>query len=348
MALEGFLQEFGLADILQLIYFQKKTGILHIEGRQDKIRLSFINGNIVELESRKRSEKNMLGKILIKKGLLSQKNLDAALEIQKAENLKLGNIFVKNGWVSIEDLSEVIGDQITEAIVQVFGWKEGRYEFSPQELSVDKELPISLDTQHLLMGGVRIVDELSVIESKLDLEIIYKKVREPLANELSGVEREILAFVDGDNDVSTIISLSPYEEFDTSKSILALKEKGIIESLEPVPVKKEEAKPELRAGKQMSGAVVGAVIIVLIFMVKADFDAFRLFDSSALSMKIEQLKTAIDIYASSEGHYPENIESVTTERDLWGKPYVYKLTDSGFTLYSSGPDGIAGTGDDVY
>ena len=35
MALEGSLREFGLADILQLLYFQRKTGVLVLEGRMD-------------------------------------------------------------------------------------------------------------------------------------------------------------------------------------------------------------------------------------------------------------------------------------------------------------------------
>jgi len=62
MALEGFLQEFGLADILQLIYFQRKTGVLHIEGA-DKIKISFSDGNIVGFRSRKRIEGKKFGNI---------------------------------------------------------------------------------------------------------------------------------------------------------------------------------------------------------------------------------------------------------------------------------------------
>jgi hypothetical protein len=38
MALEGLLQEFGLADILQLIYFQKKTGVLNISEVPEAVR----------------------------------------------------------------------------------------------------------------------------------------------------------------------------------------------------------------------------------------------------------------------------------------------------------------------
>ena len=53
MALEGSLRDFGLADILQLIFFQRKTGALVLESRIDRVRLLFVEGNIVGAESRK-------------------------------------------------------------------------------------------------------------------------------------------------------------------------------------------------------------------------------------------------------------------------------------------------------
>jgi hypothetical protein len=47
VALEGSLKDFGLADILQLIFFQRKTGYCILK-EADKIRLLFIDGNISE------------------------------------------------------------------------------------------------------------------------------------------------------------------------------------------------------------------------------------------------------------------------------------------------------------
>ncbi len=39
MALKGSLEVFGLADILQLIHFQRKSGILTLEGDKDKVKV---------------------------------------------------------------------------------------------------------------------------------------------------------------------------------------------------------------------------------------------------------------------------------------------------------------------
>ena len=40
MALEGSIQEFGLADILQLLYLQKKTGVLYIKSKNDEVEIT--------------------------------------------------------------------------------------------------------------------------------------------------------------------------------------------------------------------------------------------------------------------------------------------------------------------
>ncbi len=349
MALEGFLQEFGLADILQLIYFQKKTGILNIEGEADRIKMKFINGNLVGLESKKRTESKKVGKILIKKGLINQKDLVSALETQKVEGVPIGNIFLKRGLAPKDVLTEIIHEQVTESVAQLFAWKEGRYEFVPQEIPVDEELPISLDTQHLLMGCVKIVDELSIVEGRLDLEAVYKKTKELKSEQLSDAEKEVFNLIDGDSDVSTIINVSPLEDFETSKTILSLEEMGLIEPIAVVPLmKKEKTVPAEGMKTPAYIAILGIVLIIVIFTLKGSYGAFKVLKKTESSMKIERLKDNIDIYNASKGQYPESLEAVTQEKDSWGRPYIYKLTESGFMLFSAGPDGIEGTEDDVY
>ena len=348
MALEGFLQEFGLADILQLIYFQRKTGVLNIEGASDKIKVNFINGNITVLESKSRIEDKRLGKILVGKGLITQKDLENALKTHEAEGIRLGNILASGKLISEQVLTEIIEGQIIETIAQVFTWKEGRYEFVPQEVPVDRELSISLDTQHLLMGGIKIVDELSVIEGKLDLDTIYKKVKEPVPEQLNDVEREILKLIDGDTDVVTIINISPFEDFEVSKAVIALEEKGIIMPLVIQSAKKEPVRHPAGLKSMIYGAFLGTVLFLLLFIFKGNFDAYRVFEKAERGMRIERLKNSIDMYNAVNGRYPEKFEYLTEEKDPWGRLYVYKLMTDGFQLFSSGPDGVEGTEDDVY
>jgi hypothetical protein len=348
MALEGFLQEFGLADILQLIYFQKKTGVLNIEGKIDSIELSFINGNVAGLKSQRRLENNRLGKILIKKGLIHQGDLDSAIEEQKVEGLRVGGYFVKQGLVTKEALLEIVQEQIIEAIVQIFTWKEGRYEFIPQGVPVDKHLPIYLDTQHLLMDGLRIVDEWTLVEGKLDLNTVFKQVGEPETDALSDIEKEVLGLVGDDRDVISIINSSDSSDFETAKAIMSLQDKGIIEPVALKPLS------EFRVGAKTLAnpfyiAIYGVLIFVFIFMFKGSYDTFRSVSETKMRFNIERLKNDIDKYSVMKGHYPKSLEVITKgERDLWDRPYIYRVTESGFTLFSTGPDGVEGTDDDVY
>ena len=132
MALEGSLKDFGLADILQLIYFQRKTGVLTFVGKMDRVRLIFIDGNIAGAESKRRMEDNRLGKILLKKGHLSEENLAVALEEQRKTGAKLGNILIQTELIEKETIKDILEGQITETIIQLFGWEQGTYEFTVQ------------------------------------------------------------------------------------------------------------------------------------------------------------------------------------------------------------------------
>ncbi len=347
MALEGVLQEFGLADILQLIYFQRKTGILNIKGKLDGIELSFINGNIAGLKSQRRSEANRLGKILIKRGLVGQKDLETAIEMQKTEGIKLGNIFVRHGLVTKEALAEIIQGQIIETIVQIFTWKEGRYEFIPEEIPVDKELPIYLDTQHLLMDGLRIVDEWSLVEGKLDLNTIYRQVAEPDPGELSEIEKEALSLIDDETDVSAIINISYSGDFETSKAIISLEEKGIIEPIIVQPL--EEIKADAKSlSYYFYIAIFGVILAIIILSIKGNFDAYKSLSDIGSGFAIENIITEIDIYKVKNGGYPQSLEVITKEKDYWGRPYIYLPSNQSYKLFSAGPDGVAGTDDDVY
>lgn len=348
--MEGVLEEFGLADILQLIYFQKKSGVLNVIGSKDVVKISLIKGNISGVESKRKLGDFKLGSILVKKGLITSDNLNVALEIQKEEKIKLGAVFLRRGLVSEEVLQEAIKERITEAIANIFAWKEGRYEFIAQEISPDSDLPVSIDTQHLLMDGLRTVDEWSLIEGKLDLDTVFELRKEPEPGQLDETEMSVFNLVDGVSDVSTIISVSPSGDFDTSRALISLEEKGII-SPAVIDLYKEAGEEVVQVSISEKPFIITTSIIaaiVLIVALKGFFDTFRALSHVRADSKIERLKEEMDIYQIENGRYPDGKEFIGEEEDSWGRPYVYRLSKDGFIFFSKGKDGIEGTDDDVY
>ena len=75
MALEGRIVDFGVADILQLISQQQKTGVLIVERKDDSIEVLFWNGMIISAHPIAKAEKELLGEKLVKSGLITVEQL---------------------------------------------------------------------------------------------------------------------------------------------------------------------------------------------------------------------------------------------------------------------------------
>jgi hypothetical protein len=361
MGLEGSLIDFGLADILQLIYFQKKTGILKLSGRGDKVSLSFSEGNVVSAESRKRDEENRLGKVLVKKGLITDHDLRAALAEQKAMGGRLGDILIAKGRVTVDDIKTTLISQVTETVIQLFSWKEGTYEFQAQPILVSKEIPIALDTQHLLMDGLRVVDEWSVIEGKLSLSSVLKRTGRDDASS-TPEEQELLAHIDGENDVSMVIELSGASDYEASKALVSLLDRGIVE---PVDVSEVLREPALtRAASEERSRILIALPVLLIASLLLSFalpswtgkDILSipgLFGASSLSAlkahrDVDGLRFSAEAYRYRTGSYPDTLTPIGGGVDTWGRPYQYKVGPDSVIIISAGPDGVFGTADDVF
>src|SRR5574340_572471 len=343
MSFEGSLKEFGLADILQLIYFQRKTGVLTLEGRMDRVRLLFYEGNIISAETRRKVEANRFGKLLLKNRLIKEEDLQKALEEQQSTGEKLGNILMKNGVAGKEQIQEILTTQITETVIQLFSWKDGDYEFSPQGVPVDKEMPLSLDTQHVLMEGLRIVDEWSLIEGKLSPDTIFGKTDKP-GVELTPDEEEILGLVDGERDVSAIIESSHIDSFQASKSLVSLMEKGIIEPKETAPVAPEialhGALPSAGKGIPYPPFITPVIFLVSLFIAIISFPAQQsdYTDRIKTSADIDNIRFIIEAYKYENGSYPQATDRVTKPADSWGRQYIYKPAADDFVFFSAGPD----------
>jgi hypothetical protein len=350
MALEGSLRDFGLADILQLIFFQRKTGVLVLESRIDRIRLLFNEGNIIGAESRKRIEANRLGKVLVKRGVLDERELQSVLDEQRRTNIKLGTILIKRGLAEKEAVEDIITGQIKETVVQIFNWKQGTYEFTPQEVPVEKDLPIFIDTQHLLMDGLRVVDEWSLIEDKFTIDTVFSKTDSGIEG-LPEEEEEILSLVDGQNDVSTIIDITAKDDFVVSKSLASLMEKGVIVKKETAPVVADKAYKKVKKQTLLPYYLFAVVVILItgvISLYPLSSSSKDLLKGFIASEMLNDLRFQIEEYNYKQGTYPEKLDMISKKLDPWGRSFVYNKNDFTFIVFSAGADGIEGTRDDIY
>jgi len=179
VALTGTLKDFGIAEILQLIGQQAKSGVLHLASREDQIHITMADGAVVRAESAGRKASEKLGTRLVRAELITQQELEYALDIQKRTLRRLGDILVELGYVSVENLRQMTALQTTETVYKLFHWKSGTYAFEAGEVEWDPETVSPLRAESVLMEGFRQVDEWPLIHKKIpNLALTFERLRE--------------------------------------------------------------------------------------------------------------------------------------------------------------------------
>jgi len=179
MALKGTLRDFGLSDIFQLISHQRKTGILYLDDKGKNVAVTFDEGRVVgaEIGSAKTREKERVGDILVKSGLVDMVRLEECLEEQKRTAKKLGVVLTEKNYLTDELFRAALAFQIKETLYRIFQWTSGTYKFDTTKVSYDRHFISPLPAEYVLMEAARIIDEWPAVKAKIpSLEIVFDKV----------------------------------------------------------------------------------------------------------------------------------------------------------------------------
>ncbi|MBN1208571.1 MAG: DUF4388 domain-containing protein [Myxococcaceae bacterium] len=196
MALQGTLKDFGIADILQLIGQQQKMGQLCLENKEQEVNIFFRDGNIVRVESVTRKKKDLIGNMLVRAEIITEAQLEEALETQRRTLKRLGDVLVSSGALTAERFKKMMQLQATETIYRLFSWDAGTYEFKAEPVESDTEAITPLRAESVLMEGFRMVDEWPVIRRKINRLDMTFEVLKPLPPPVNTEEDLDAAFDD--------------------------------------------------------------------------------------------------------------------------------------------------------
>jgi hypothetical protein len=256
MALTGTLKDFGIADILQLIGQQQKTGVLYLKSKEQEVQVFFREGNIVRAESVTRKKKDLIGNMLVRAELITEQQLESALETQKRTLKRLGDVLTSTGAISAQKLKQMMQLQVTETLYGLFLWKAGTYEFKQEEVQADSESITPLRAESVLMEGFRMVDEWPHVRKKLPHDAMtFERLKElPAPNpknkkkeeddfdasfddafseekkdenkgefkSIGSSERRVYELIAPGRDVRKLVDLSSLGDFETSKALVNL------------------------------------------------------------------------------------------------------------------------------
>ena len=210
MALQGTLKDFGLAEILQLISMQYKTGVLTLENDQDTVKVYFEEGCVVSADTRQRNLEDLLGSVLIRGGLLDQKQLNRALRQQKRTLQRLGYLLLQLQMISPQDLGRALHQQVSQIVFKLFRWQDGQFQFTSLEaIDYDRDIFDPISAESLLMEGARMIDEWPLLERRIHSDSIIFNITAVGGDVLAGNLDGPLAMAVGSD-----ISPSPAVEID--------------------------------------------------------------------------------------------------------------------------------------
>jgi tetratricopeptide (TPR) repeat protein len=229
MAIKGNLKEASLPDVLQLLAMGQKTGCLSLSDRSNFGYIFFDRGRITYASIVNRRDR--LGDLLVKNGLLQPKDLTGAIDEQSRDPSmgRLGEILIRRGSITREQLEQYIRIQIEEAVYYLFTWTQGSFYFEAEQRPEEGAMLVSINPENLLLEGARRIDEWSLIEKKipsLDLVFEVDRSKELDAADLSDEQRKIVALTDGKRSVQELIDESGMVEFDVGKALFGLIQAG--------------------------------------------------------------------------------------------------------------------------
>jgi len=230
--LKGDLSSFSLGEVFQSLAINNHTGTLKITHPVYSPKLIYFENGKITLFSSGSPGVPRLGEMLVRLGKISQQDLDEALAEQKESKELLGEVFLRKDLVTEQELKYALEKKIREEIYDLFLWKQGHFEFHlnyfPDEYVDDlqKKARISLDANSATIGGLRQLDEWTVIHKNIRS---FNEIPAQTSTKYEGddkVVRYLLDHTDGLSPVKEIIKNTPAGQFESCKALHQLIEGG--------------------------------------------------------------------------------------------------------------------------
>lgn len=213
-----------LPDIFNFLHMAQLEGTLEVLGGTTRRTLYFKRGQVISAASSLAEDR--LGALLVRFGLVTEEQLVAAAK-EATPQRRLGQVLVESGLMTSHDLFEGVKRQAEEIFFAVLLARDGVFYFSRPR--GDEQLPakVQLDTQALLLDGLRRMDEMSYFRAKIQSSAVVLVARQDApAAAAEGAAGQLLQHVDGHKSLAELARLTHLGEFAATKAAYELVQTG--------------------------------------------------------------------------------------------------------------------------
>lgn len=231
--LQGRLGSITLTDILQLLGLAMQTGTLTLTQGWNGRTITYEDGRIVYITAVTPVADTT--SLLIASGRISERQADAALlRKQREADQTIEEILLSMSLATEEDLEHCRNQQIEELLYTFFLWRECRFTFQSCVSSREGGLAIDLSNEHLILEGVRLVDEWIEISPIVpSIRMTFERTGMPIPSHLDETPRQVYEAVNGFADVASLARLCGITQYGCAKAIYELGMAGLVRAVPP-------------------------------------------------------------------------------------------------------------------
>ena len=221
--LAGDLSEMQPSDLLNFLHQGRRTGVLLTRSDGTERGIVLIDGNVAWACSTSPGER--LGELLARMGLADKRRVEAALRDQadSGEKKRIGQALIDLGVLSAEAVQHGLRHQVVEIFLGLLVARSGSFVFL-RGLDRDK-LPtqLALDTQGMLLDGLRRLDEMELYRSRITVPTLRPRATgKAPAGALEDDQQRVLALADGSRSVADLATVTALGDFDATRAVYKL------------------------------------------------------------------------------------------------------------------------------
>jgi serine/threonine protein kinase len=248
-----------LFSLLRTIYVDAKSGALHFSHAHELRILRVLKGQILHASSDVAGER--LGDVLVRYGLLTQADVDRAMDRVLRERARLGVVLLEMGCIERGRLEEAVGVHAREILFSVLdepGVTVG-FEEVPED-ALETDLVCSLSMGEVILEATRRVQDPELVRRGLgDPSRILMLSSNPVLRSqritFTPTDGFILSRVDGRMSMREVLSLVPVPAEDAERSLFGLLCTGTVDCVADVPSRRTA--PPITQAPQSGGPLVG-------------------------------------------------------------------------------------------